>query len=244
MIDSYFSEQLTDPYRWMESDKDPKWLPFLKSQNDHTRVVLDALPGRAALLSRIQQLSGDIASPAAVPRVGDKVFFQQRPEGANNFKLFVQEKGKVRLLVDPSTLDEKNSHVSLDWWEASPDGTKVAYGLSTDGSENSILQIIDVQSGVVLPERIADTQEADPQWLRDSSGFFYNQLTGKVATPERFLDSRARFHRIDSDPASDPILMARGLDAQVVFDNIQMPLIHTARNSDRAVLVLADVRRE
>jgi len=244
VVDNYFGEEVTDRYRWMEGDKDPKWLPFLKSQNERTRAVIDALPGRAALLSRIEQLSGDIASPAAIQRAGDKVFFQQRPAGANNFKLFVQENGKVRLLVDPGALDEKESHVSLDWWDASPDGTKVAYGLSTDGSENSILQIIDVQSGVVLPERISDTQEADPQWLRDSSGFFYNQLTGKVGTPERFLDSRARFHRVGSDPASDPILMARGMDAQVAFENIQMPFIHSARNSDQAVLVLADVRRE
>src|SRR5580704_977340 len=57
--DTYFGETLSDPYRWMENDKDPDWLPFLKGQNDHARAVLDALPTRTALLKRVQQLSGD-----------------------------------------------------------------------------------------------------------------------------------------------------------------------------------------
>ena len=244
VTDTHFGEAVTDRYRWMEEDKDPDWLPFLEGQNDHARTVLDALPGRGALLNRIQQLSGDVTLPSKVQRAGGRVFFQQRPAGANNFKLFGLEEGRVRLLVDPTTLDAAEAHFALDWWEASPDGTKVAYGLSKDGSEDSILQIMDVPSGSVLPERIPDTELGEPNWLSDSSGFFYNQLTGKVGTPERFLDSRARFHRLGSDPASDPIVMARGLDPGVVFERIQVPVISTARHADRVVLVLADVRRE
>jgi len=242
--DSYFGETLVDRYRWMENDKDPAWLPFLKGQNDHTRAVLGALPRHAALLARIRQLSGDIALPSKAQRAGGRLFFQQRPAGANNFKLFVVDHNQTRVLIDPTALDTEKGHMSLDWWEASPDGTKIAYGLSKDGSEDSTLHIIDVTTGTILPERIADTQDATPQWLDDNSGFFYNQLTGKVDTPERFLDSRARFHRLGSDPASDPIIMARGVDPAVSFDRIQMPYVITAKGADRVVLVLRDIRRE
>ncbi|TLZ14070.1 MAG: hypothetical protein E6K31_02055, partial [Gammaproteobacteria bacterium] len=48
--DAYFGETLSDPYRWMENDKDQEWLPFLKGQNEHTRAVLDTIPGRERLL--------------------------------------------------------------------------------------------------------------------------------------------------------------------------------------------------
>ena len=244
VTDTYFGEAVTDRYRWMENDKDPAWLPYLKGQNDHARAVLAALPRRAALLTRIQQLSGDISAPAAVQRAGGRIFFQQRPAGANNYKLFVVEGGTTRVLVDPTTLDTAGSHVSLDWWEPSHDGTKLAYGLSKDGSEDSTLQVMDVASGKILPERIADTAFATPQWLADNSGFFYNQLTGKIDTPERYLDSRARFHRLGTDPATDPIIMARNLDPAVVFQNIQVPIVRTAAGSDRVVLELRDVRSE
>lgn len=242
--DTYFGEAIVDRYRWMENDKDPEWLPFLKQQNAHTRAILDTLPRRDELLKRIQQLSGDIAAPAHMQKTATRLFYQQRPAGSNNFKLFVRENGKDRVLVDPTKLDTKDSHISLDWWQASPDGSKLAYGLSKDGSEDSVLHIMDVRSGTVLKERIADTQDASPSWLADSSGFFYNQLTGKVNTPERFLDSQVRFHKVGSDAGKDPILMKRGLDPAVQYENIQMPLIFASSHSATAILMLADVRQE
>jgi len=106
-------------------------------------------------LKRIQQLSGDAAATRQVKRAGGKLFIQQRPAGADNFKLFVQEHGVSRVLIDPTTLSGATSHMSLDWWQPSADGSHVAYGLSKDGSEDSILHVLSVADGRDLPERIA-----------------------------------------------------------------------------------------
>ncbi len=243
--DTYFGETVRDPYRWMENDKDPDWLPFLKGQNAYARALLDVIPGRAALRTRIEALSGDTAVTARVQRAGGRLFFQQRPAGADNYKLFVREGGAQRVLIDPTAMSVAGGgHLSLDWWRASPDGRYLVYGLSANGSEDSVLHIMTVADGALLPETIANTQDATPQWLDDGSGFFYNQLTGKVDTPERFLDSQARFHRLRTDPAADPILMRRGLFADIVFERIQVPVIATFSGADHAVLFLADVRPE
>jgi prolyl oligopeptidase len=246
--DTYFGETLVDRYRWMEDAKDPDWLPYLRGQDAHARAVLAALPGHDALLKRIQRLSGDSAATGDIQRAGHRLFYLQRPAGANNFKLYVRSgdprRGPDRLLVDPTTLDSPGRHVSLDWWAPSPDGRLLVYGLSSDGSEDSTLHVMKVDTGAELPERIANTEVASPSWLPDASGFFYNQLTGGVGTPERYLDSKLRFHRLGSDPATDPVIMARGLDPAVAYDRIQMPTVIVPRGSDRAVLVLADVRNE
>ncbi|HUO18745.1 MAG TPA: prolyl oligopeptidase family serine peptidase [Steroidobacteraceae bacterium] len=242
--DVYFGETLRDPYRWMENDKDPDWLPFLRGQNAHTRAVLASIPGRERLLERIQQLSGDAALTRHAVRAGGTLFFEQRPAGADNYRLFVEAHGVRRVLIDPTALSSATSHQSLDWWSPSPDGTHLVYGLSRDGSEDSVLHVLKVADGSDLPERIANTEGAQPAWLDDGSGFFYNQLTGKVDTPERYLDSQARFHRLGTDPASDPILMKRGLDPAVQYERIQGPAIQTFRGSRYALLTLADVRRE
>ena len=244
--DTYFGETLSDPYRWMENDKDPDWLPFLKAQNDHARAVLDTLPARASLLERIQRLSGDTVATSRVQRAGGLIFFTQRPQGADNFKLLVRgpAAGPDRMLVDPTKAGGVKGHVSLDWWHASPDGRHVVYGLSKNGSEDSTLHILTVADGRDLPEQIANTQDANPQWLDDGSGFFYNQLTGAVDTPERFLDSQARFHRLGTDPGTDPVLMKRGLVAGIDYDKIQAPYILTYRGAHHAVLILSDVRPE
>jgi prolyl oligopeptidase len=244
--DTHFGETISDPYRWMENSKDPDWLPFLKGQNDHTRAIIDALPGRAALLERIERLSSGAVATSRVQRAGGLTFIQQRRLGADNFTLFVRQglNGRDRVLVDPTSMSSANSHVSLDWWQASPDGKYVAYGLSKDGSEDSRLHILTVADGKNLPETIPNTEVANPQWLEDASGFFYTQLTGAVATPERFLDAHARFHRLGTDPESDPILMKRDLVAGVEYDRIQIPTILSVPGSRYAILRLADVRPE
>jgi prolyl oligopeptidase len=242
--DVYFGETLSDPYRWMENYQDPRWLPYLKGQNAHARAVLDEIPGRAELLKRIQQLSGDTAITRTVQRAGARLFYEQRPVGADNFKLFMIEHGVTTTLIDPTLKSGRSSHFSLDWWLASNDGEHIVYGLSKDGSEDSVLHIFVVGEGRDLPEQIPNTENAVPQWLDDGNGFFYNQLTGKVDSPERYLDSQVRFHRLDTDPAKDPILMKRGLDPRVSFDRIQLPNILTFEGSVYAILLLQDVRSE
>ncbi len=132
------------------------------------------------------------------------IFFKQRPKGADNFKLFVREgaRGADRVLVDPTLPAAPTGHVSLDWWRASPDGRHVVYGL-VEGRQRRFHAAYSHRRRRqrLLTEQIPNTQDANPQWLDDGSGFFYNQLTGAVDTPERFLDSQARFHRLGSDPA-------------------------------------------
>ena len=118
--------------------------------------------------------------------------------------------------------------MSLDWWRASPDGKYVVYGLSKDGSEDSLLHILTVADGKNLPETIPNTEGANPQWLDDGSGFFYTQLTGVVGTPERYLDAQARFHRLGHrSQVRSRYLMKRGLVAGVEYEKIQSPSIAT-----------------
>jgi prolyl oligopeptidase len=206
---------------------------------------LASLPGRANLLARIGQLSGDAATPAGIARAKGRTFFEQRPAGSDNYQLFVEEKGTTRLLIDPATLGSGEQHVSLDWWSASPDGTKLAYGLSKDGSEDSVLHIMDVASRAILPARIRDTQIAYPSWLPDGSGFFYNQLSGKVGSAERYLNARARLHLLGSDPASDPVIASSVLNSPTLdFAPSQLPFVFVTPGSRHALLVLSDERRE
>ncbi|MBI1361809.1 MAG: prolyl oligopeptidase family serine peptidase [Alphaproteobacteria bacterium] len=242
--DTYFGETLSDPYRWMENYKDPDWLPFLKGQNAHTRAVLDAIPNRSKLLKRIQQLSGDTVLTGRVQNAGGKLFYQQRTAGSDNFRLFVKSAGKTRVLVDPTKLGGKTGHVSLDWWKASPDGSHVVYGLSKDGSEDSVLHVLVTASGKDLPDSIPNTESGNPQWLDDGSGFFYNQLTSPPESTERYLNSQARYHKLGTDPSSDPVVMKRGLVANIVYEKIQMPMVATFAGATHAALFLSDVRPE
>lgn len=245
VVDDYYGTRITDDYRWMENPKDADWLPFLRGQNAYTRAVLDALPGRPALAKRIAALSGDAALTRHVTPAGDLLFYEQRPAGADNFKLFVRgADGSVRPLIDPTTMKMGEAHVSLDWWQPSFDGSHLVYGLSAAGSEASTLQIMEVATGKVLPERIENTDYGVTGWLPDGSGFFYIVFVNQRGTPQFYLNGECRLHRLGTDPKQDPVVLRRGLYPDVPLEEVQIPYVQTSENSEVAIVGVGDVRPE
>ena len=98
------------------------------------------------------------------------------------------------MLVDPGD-------ASLDWFFPSPRGTRVAYGLSFGGDEQSVLHVIETETGEVLPDRIPFTSNATVAWLPDESGFAVN--AGTAPDFER-VDKVLLVHRLGQPEPSLP----------------------------------------
>src|SRR5262249_29929913 len=79
--DTYFGVTLKDSYRWMENGSNPEFIDWLKAQNGYTRDVLQALPGRQALLNRIHQLDDAGTIVYNVQWVGDLYFYYKIAPG-------------------------------------------------------------------------------------------------------------------------------------------------------------------
>lgn len=226
---------VTDPYRWMERQDDPDWLPFLKAQASHSRAVLDAIPGRSALGRRVSELSAQVPRAIRVISRGERLFYESRPAGADQYKLFLRQgtRGQERLLLDPEQLSQGDKACAIDWWLPSPQGRHIALGLSLGGSENSVLRILDVERGAFLDESIDKTDNASPSWLPDGSGFFYNRLAPgpRPGDPDHFLNSAAWLHRLGTDPATDVLILRCGLDPAIPGTPEEYPTLHTAADS-------------
>ena len=240
---------VTDRYRWMETPADPEWTHYLKGQNDYARAVLAKIPGRDALAEKIEAVSGALAAVSQVQSAGPYIFTQLRPIGANTFKLFVREGlgGQDRLLIDPDALATADSHVSLDYWSASPDGKLVAYGTSPAGSENSTLRFLETASGKALPDVLDRAQFGPAQWIPDGSGVFINRLKEgtKHGDPDHYLDSICWFHKIGTDPATDLKVLGKGLDPSVDVPDIAFTVVATQPGCDIALgLVATGVQNE
>ncbi|MBX9719824.1 MAG: prolyl oligopeptidase family serine peptidase [Candidatus Obscuribacterales bacterium] len=178
-VDDYFGKKISDPYRWMEKGpSDPKFLSYLKSQNDYTRSQLALLEKpRAKLLARIKELDNAVAVVRGWQRVGRSVFYLQMDPGATTPSLMLRdEHAAVRKLLDPMQFDDNGTHASIDYFSPSRDARYVAVGVSLGGSENSTIKIIDVASGKLLPDQITRTQYAGINWLDDGKSFFYSRL--------------------------------------------------------------------
>jgi prolyl oligopeptidase len=210
--DTLFGTVVNDPYRWLEDGASADTLAFTHAQNDRTRALLDAFPGRAKLHARLLELGtiGHIGTPVVREDGQRRRYFQSsRERGQDQYVVLVRDglTGTPRTLIDPNTLSRDGTS-SLDWWFASPRGRLVAYGISQGGDEESTLLVKDVTTGKDLPDRLPHTRHASVAFAPDEKGFYYTRYPEKGSVPagdEKYF-RKVYFHVLGEDQAKDELV--------------------------------------
>lgn len=201
--DVYHGVVVADPYRWLEDGESPEVAAWVATHTSRTRQALDARPTWGRWHERLSALTA-LPTTLGLTVAGEQLFVLERAAGADQYALVVRSATTparpARTLLDPALLAADGA-VAIDWFHPSHDGSKVAYGLSEGGTENSVLHVLDVATGVTDALRIPNTRAASVAWLPDHSGFWY------AVYPEGDEYHRhIRFHRIGTDPAADEIV--------------------------------------
>ena len=185
--------QVTDNYRYMEA-LDPQTVAWIRAQGEYTRSRLDSIPARPALEGRIAAFTSSLGLTRGFVRYGGRTFYEQRPPGSDDFDLVVSDRAGRRKLIDMRALraSRGGKPVSIDFFLASPDGSKVAAGISEGGSEAAFLYVYDAVTG----QRIAEPLDrADPgflAWGNDSARIYFTrlkQLAPADAEVEKYRDA-------------------------------------------------------
>jgi prolyl oligopeptidase len=220
VVDHLHGVDVPDPYRWLENADAPEVERWTEAQNAVTRRALDRVPGRAALESRFWQLYeiGSVGVPVsrALPGGKSRRYFYTRRDGKQNQPvLYVREGagGADRTLVDVNA-ERADGTRALDWWYPSDDGALVAYGVSDDGSEESVLRVRDVAAGKDRADQIPRTRSCSVAWTPDRRGFYYTRYPapGEVPAAEEKYHRAVFHHRLGDDPAKDRKLFGDGRD--------------------------------
>ncbi len=208
--DIYFGVKVADPYRWLEDGKSPEVQDWLKAENTLTRSYLDALPGRAALEKRYQQLLY-IDTITAPGRAGDRFFYMKRKATQEKAVLYwcpVDNPKGEHVLIDPNEFIA-TTNAALGESVPTLDGKLLAYTLKPNNADEATLYVKDVASGNDLPgEVIEGAKYAGPSWMPDGSGFVYTYLPpDDPAHPEdRPGLAEVRYHKLGTDPKKDPVI--------------------------------------
>jgi prolyl oligopeptidase len=218
VTDTYFGTEVIDNYRYLEDLKDPQVQEWMKAQAKFTRDTLDRLPGRAGLLERIHALSNTDTRRAAFIMRGQRYFYLMIEPGAQQPKLFYRDglKGEEHLLIDPAAISATGTHYALDYYTPSWDGKLMVYGLSAGGSEESVLHVMDVATGKILPEAIDRTNNDQIAWRPDNKSFFYLRYVKpgpNVPQAELLYNARTYLHTLGArmDGEGDPVVFGRGV---------------------------------
>jgi prolyl oligopeptidase len=246
VADTYFGAPVHDPYRWMENLKDPQVEAWMRAQNSYTRSVLDRIPQRDKLVDEIARY-GDAAS-ARVTMVqvsGDYIYYQKRNADENIPKLYVRQelKGAERVLVDPDKLlAAAGTHNAIDYYAPSRDNRYVAFGVSSGGSEESVLHIMDVATGKETGDVIDRANDAAPNFLPDNR-LLYGRLQklppGAPAT-DKYLYQRLYVHTLGQDPDKDAAILGPGLSARMAIDPAESVVAVNPIGSDYVLAVVSN----
>ena len=215
-----------DPYRWLEDAGAPATQAWVEAHNARTRAVLDADPGRPALVERFLGLfaTGTAGAPAVR---GGQVFSVDRWGGREQAVLVVRDLAgdgapPPRVLIDPHELTGDPT-AALDWYAPSEDGRLVAFGTSIRGDEWSTLGVVVTATGEHLGEAIPRTRGASVAWAPDGAGFAYTRFPdpADVGEEEANYHRTVWWHDLGADHAADTPLFT-DLPDKTAWPHVEM----------------------
>jgi protease II len=135
VVETLWGRKVTDNYRYME-ELNPATVAWMKAQGAYTRSVLDKIKPLAQLKTEVAQFSASFGLVKGYARFGGRGFYQQRAPGSDDFDLIASDDSGTRKIVDMAALRAANGGkpFAINYFLASPDGAKVAVGISAGGS--------------------------------------------------------------------------------------------------------------
>ncbi len=208
-VDDYHGTLVADPYRWLEDDRSPETMAWVKEQNAVTMPYLRSLPMRQSFHDRIADLFNHMRYGLVV-KEGGKWFFTRNDGLQNQATLFVADSAdsEPRELIDPNVFSTDGT-TSMVSWSVSPGGTYVAYSVSEGGSDWVEIRVRNVETGVDLQDVVRWVKFSGASWTQDEGGFYYSRfpetddadlLKGKNENHTVY------YHRLGEDQTNDVII--------------------------------------
>jgi len=252
VVEIYHGTKVIDNYRWLEDGNSPATQKWVEQEMSYTRSLLDPLPGRDAIRTRLTQLLS--IGSVTPPMLAGKYYFYTKREGMQNQPvLYVRDSldGPDRVLVDANKLASDGT-IALDWFQPSDNGKYVAYGTSQSGSEMSTLRIIETKTGTILSDVIERTRAASIAWLHDNAGFYYTRYPkkGDVPAGQEMYNRQVFFHELGADPdTEDSPIFGEGRDPEdwpsvFLSNDGRWLLIHVSQGWTKSELFLMDTHRK
>ncbi len=171
-VDTYFGENVNDPYRWLEDDRSAETEAWVKAQNVVTYDYLEKIPYRNQLKTRMEQL-WNYEKISAPFKEGDFTYYYKNDGLQNQSVLYRKDKnGKEEIFLNPNTFS-KDGTTSLGGINFSKDGSLVAYAISEGGSDWRKVIVMEAKTKKIIGDTIVDVKFSGVSWYKNE-GFYYS----------------------------------------------------------------------
>nr|WP_236554706.1 prolyl oligopeptidase family serine peptidase [Flavobacterium sp. 9AF] len=204
--DTYFGEQIQDPYRWLEDDHSEETKAWVKAQNEVTFGYLEKIPFRNALKERMQNL-WNYEKISAPFKEGKYTYFYKNNGLQNQSVLYRKnEAGKEEVFLDPNTFS-KDGTTSLGGINFTKDGSLAAYAISEGGSDWRKVIVVNTDTKEIIGDTLVDVKFSGMSWYKNE-GFYYSsydkprgsELSAKTDQHKLY------FHKLGTSQKEDKII--------------------------------------
>jgi len=226
VTETLYGTTVTDPYRQFEK-MGPETVDWMKAEGVYTRELFDAIKPRAALEKRIADFSGSFGFVQMYQRYGVRAFYEYRAPGSDNFDLMVSDQKRTRKLIDIAQIRARNGNkpFAINYFTPSPDGSKVAAGISEGGSEEASVSIYDAATGKVIAGPIDRAEFGAQSWSADSQTLYFNRLKPLAKDEpetEKYRDANVEAWDFKHDPVR---VLGNGSPNKTAFGHDEAPVI-------------------
>jgi len=167
-------DRLVDNYFWLREKTNPSVIAHLEAENAYATAVMkptEAFQEKLynEILSHIKQT--DVNVPY---RQGNYFYYSKTKEGLQ-YPIFYRKKGSLdgpeELILDQNELAKGQKFMSLGALLPSDDGNLLAFSTDNTGYRQFTLQIKDLRTGTLLPEKIERVDTV--AWANDDKTLFY-----------------------------------------------------------------------
>lgn len=248
-VDTYFGEEVPDPYRWLEDDLSDETAEWVRQQNEVTFNYLEQIPYRDSIKQRYTELL-DYAKYGAPFDRGEYTYYFKNDGLQNQNVLYRKKKGEEQeeVFMDPNQFSEDGT-TSLDDLSFTKDGSLVAYSISEGGSDWRKIIVRNTESGERIGDTLRDVKFSGISW-RGNEGFYYSsydkpeegsQLSGVTQHHKLY------FHKLNTPQSEDELIFGderkrRYINGSVTEDQ-QYLIIWAAESTTGNELYLKDLRR-
>jgi oligopeptidase B len=214
---------LVDEYFWLREKTNPAVMAHLQAENDYADSVMKPT---AALQDKLykEMLSHIKQTDTNVPYRWGTYFYYTRTVEGMQYPIFCRKRGSTEapeeIVLDQNELAKGQKFMSVGAYVPSDDGNLLAYSTDNTGYRQYTLQIKDLRTGQVLPERIE--RVTNVAWATDNKTLFYVTEDATTKRSDKFFR-----HVLGSDK-NDLIYEEK----DELFD------IFTGRTRDKALILL------
>jgi len=193
----------TDNYYWLNQREDQEVIAYIEEENKyynditaHTKDFQKDL--FEEMKSRIKE------DDTSVPYFNNGYWYITRFEKGKDYPIYSRKKGTLdaeeEIMFDCNELAKDHAYFQLGGLNISDDNKFAAFGVDTVSRREFTIQIINLETGEILPTKIEKTTGGST-WAADNKSLFYSRKDEQTLRADRIFK-----HTLGNDVAQDELI--------------------------------------